>query len=150
MTLFENQNSACDYVWTPLTDEEEEGKFKNIETGYLASYLPWNSGNPDGFTKQNNVVLDLVSKEFNDLSGTWTNTCNTCDLPINTTFSLLGICKDTFLGKIVILFLFLKCLIITRFPILVEKQKRKIAVQWNANLYLVYISYLFVWKMMIY
>ena len=148
LTLFENQNSACDYIWTPLTDEEEEGKFKNIETGYLASYLPWNSGNPDGFTKQNNVVLELVSKEYKDLSGTWTNTCNACDLPINTTFSLLGICKDTFLGKIVILFLFLKCLIITRFPILVEKQKRKIAVQWNANLYLVDISYFCVLKMM--
>ena len=99
LALFENQNSSCEYIWTPLTDEEVEGQFKNIETGTLASYLPWQSWSPSGLEKQNNVILDLASKLYEDQPGIVHNTCNACDLSVSTTFSLNGVCKDTYMSK---------------------------------------------------
>jgi hypothetical protein len=99
LALFENQNSSCENIWTPLTDEQVEGLFKNIETGTLASYLPWQSGSPSGLEKKNNVIMDLASKSYIDRLGIVPNTCNACNLSVTTTFSLNGVCKNTYISK---------------------------------------------------
>ena len=78
-------------------EEEEEGQYKSINTGALVFYLPWQSGYPIGL---GHVILRLDSKEYFDTNVTKnTNTCNACDLPTTAIFSLIGVCKDTYLGK---------------------------------------------------
>ena len=97
LAFFVKDNSSCKYLWTPLTyEEEEEGQYKNINTGALVSYLPWKSGFPIGL---GNVFLKLVSKDYLDFDGILQNTCNACDLPTTAIFSLNGVCKDTYLGE---------------------------------------------------
>ena len=99
LTLFENQNHSCEYFWTPLTDEKVEGQYKNINTGASASYLPWANRFPVEFNKQSNVILKLESKDYLNIIGKRKNTCTACDIPTTATFSLIGVCKDTYLGK---------------------------------------------------
>ena len=98
-TLALLHNSSCEYLWTPLSDQDLEGEFRNVNTGSLAAYLPWHEGQPDGLDAQNSVVLDIGLHAYRDLAGTWPHTCTSCDLPVEATFSLIGNCKDSYLGK---------------------------------------------------
>lgn len=98
--MFQSQESACEQAWTPLTDEEEEGIFRNMITGSVGSYLPWHFGNPDGSDKDNNVVLDFQAKAFLDVPGkSWAIVCPACDLQVSTMLSLIGSCSDSFFSK---------------------------------------------------
>ena len=38
----------CELIWTPFSDHEEEGTFKNPFSGEVAATLPWYSNQPNG------------------------------------------------------------------------------------------------------
>ena len=40
---FNNLKDQCEAIWTPLTDENVEGKFVSEITGELAGFLPWDT-----------------------------------------------------------------------------------------------------------
>ena len=42
-----NWNESCPKIWTPYSDEGEEGVFKDIDTGEEAQFLPWFEGQPN-------------------------------------------------------------------------------------------------------
>ena len=96
LTLFKNMNTSCSRVWTPLTDEEEEGKYKSAITGAIAKYLPWYISQPDGLKEENYIAIYTKSSYF-DLSSTIPS-CVVCDLYITSELSLIGVCKDTYFG----------------------------------------------------
>ena len=90
--------SSCNYVWTPITDDEIEGEFRSSVTNQLVTYLPWMKEQPNGEETQNHVAIQMKSKRWNDLDKT-SKECSSCDLYKTLTFSIIGVCKDTYLGK---------------------------------------------------
>ena len=101
LSLFENQNSSCEYIWTPLTYEEKEGQYKNINTGALASYLPL----PSGIHTERYMILMIDSSHYLDISSAANNYCNACDLPTTAIFlSLVHARTQTWVKKRNIIF----------------------------------------------
>ena len=100
ISLFENLNSSCNYIWLPLQDEQVEGQFKSALTGQLVDYLPWDANQPDGAEEANYMAIQMVSKGYHDKIGN-DLLCTSCVLQKTLEFSLLGVCKDTYFGKIV-------------------------------------------------
>ena len=91
---------ACKGLWLPITDEAEEGVYRNIYRGDVEQFLPWYEGQPNGGTTESYVSLVLDRSSFNDDSENY-ETCVSCTLDVDTVFKLRGLCKDSFLGKLV-------------------------------------------------
>ena len=105
LTLFEKTRESCSFIWTPLTDEQEEGLFMNALTGKAASYLPWMVSEPNGFLDENLVLLSIKGTPgYVDNVLTKKPSCTVCDIGITTTFNLIGVCEQTFFSKHLILF----------------------------------------------
>ena len=68
-------------------------------TNKLASYLPWEVSNPNGFKDENFVLLSISSKGYIDNVRTKKASCTACDIGIMTEFYLIGVCKETYFGK---------------------------------------------------
>ena len=98
--LFEKIDTTCKYIWTPLTDEEEEGRYVNTITGKPSTFLPWKPSEPNGFKDENIVLLSRRgSPGYTDNVVTKKPSCTVCDINRKTTFNLLGGCKETYFGK---------------------------------------------------
>ena len=98
-TWFTKVHGPCLDIWTPFTDESEEGIFIDTNTGKTIDYLPWMSGQPNGGTLQNIVVLKATAEgpQYHDLNpGSYF--CGSCTLDKTTIFSLWGRCQNTYLG----------------------------------------------------
>ena len=96
--------SPCNSIWTPITDKRQEGVFRDMESESLVSYLPWDvaQGEPAGGNQQNYVVLDVEQEKYNDFvdySTPYYRSCAACELWKNTTFTMTGTCKESFLGE---------------------------------------------------
>ena len=98
ISLFLNMNSSCEYVWTPLVDEDIEGLFKSTVTKHLAIYLPWGDDQPGGGVDENNVAINIADKSYNDFPKSERH-CAACNLLKTTEFLLIGVCQDTYFGK---------------------------------------------------
>ena len=111
VSWFEDEHGPCRDIWTPITDEAEEGVFINTNTGKQPSYIPWMKGQPNGGTLQNSVAIRIesqglnISKEqtkyglaFHDIKKT-DQFCGSCTLERATLFTLWGRCKRTYLGN---------------------------------------------------
>ena len=91
---------GCKGLWLPITDEAEEGVYRNIYRGDEEQFLPWYEGQPNGGTTESYVSLVLDRSSFNDDSENY-ETCVSCTLDVDTVFKLRGLCKDSFLGILV-------------------------------------------------
>ena len=91
----------CKFVWSPLSDEEVEGKFKSVIDGEVATFLPWTPSNPNGGRNHNNVVMQWSYNKagYNDMGKTDTYYCVYCYMKLSATFLLRGVCKHTYFGK---------------------------------------------------
>ena len=88
LSLFKNMRSLCQNIWTPLTDEEVEGHFKNAITGDLVAFLPWWDNNPNGLHDENYVLLSMTEKAYFDVvQRTKWPSCAVCDINIKTQLS---------------------------------------------------------------
>ena len=99
LDLFKNINSPCKNIWTPLTDEENEGGYKSSITGRINQFLPWEVSEPNGFNDENHVLLKVSSKGYFDNVKSKKSTCVACDLFKTTIFTLRGVCKDSHFGN---------------------------------------------------
>ena len=100
LELFEKTYTSCTYIWTPLTDEENEGRYINAITGKPASFLPWKASEPNGFKDENIVLLSRSgSPGYTDNVVTKGPSCTVCDINRKTMFNLLGRCKETYFGR---------------------------------------------------
>ena len=93
-------SGSCEKIWTPLTDEEEEGVFVNLENGIEADFLPWLDGQPNSGSLQNSVTIwpGGGNNPYIDVSP-YDVSCSWCNLKVDLILSLRGVCKDTFMGK---------------------------------------------------
>ena len=97
---FINLKDQCEAIWTPLTDENVEGRFVSEITGELAGFLPWDTLEPDGFEQQNYIIIQVATKKYKDWSGSYHKACVACDLEIATKFHLTGLCEETHLDSV--------------------------------------------------
>ena len=89
----------CPKIWMPISDEGEEGVFRNTNSGQRAKYIPWAEGQPNGGLDENFVGVFLDKNiSFYDISNT-KRCCVSCTLNVTKTVNLRGTCKGTKLGK---------------------------------------------------
>ena len=98
VTLIQESQNSCSSVWVPISDEVEEGEWRNIYTGNIETYLPWAPKQPNGETSQNSAALSLDVLSYNDVTKT-DKFCASCTLNVNTTFRLQGVCPQSYLGE---------------------------------------------------
>ena len=93
-------SGSCEMIWTPISDEKEEGIFVNLEDSKEAKYLPWYDGQPNGGTLENSVVIwpNVGANPYVDVSFD-TAACSLCYLRVDLTLSLRGVCKHTLMGE---------------------------------------------------
>ena len=98
-SLAKNSGKSCSGIWTAISDELEEGEYRDTETGDILMFLPWGEGQPNGGIDQNRVIIDFnLNALYNDLTET-EKMCVSCTLKTTKTFKLRGLCKETDLGK---------------------------------------------------
>ena len=95
---FNEMNSSCDWIWTPLFDEEVEGQFKSSITGKIATFLPWDLEQPNGYETENHIAINVKAKLYNDLTK-FINICAACDVKRTTVFYLFGVCEHSYFGN---------------------------------------------------
>ena len=88
------------YYWTPYTDKDEEGEFRNYYTGSQLESIQWHVNQPNGGTDENYVLLDVYGKFWDtDSLGTGlTDLAVACSVP-NKIVTLRGGCQNTLLGN---------------------------------------------------
>ena len=98
-SLFNIEKDSCENVWTPITDVDEEGKYRNAVTGELSSFLPWETSEPNGEIDENFVILRLSSlKYFDNIPTIIKPVCTICEVDVHTTFYLRGLCQESYFG----------------------------------------------------
>ena len=96
--LIKMKERSCKAVWTSINDIQKEGEFVDDKTGQQASYLPWGESEPNSGRSGNCIGLQLDPTGFADLPCGFQH-CATCIVEVEDTFTFLGICENTFLGK---------------------------------------------------
>jgi len=90
----------CELIWTPFSDHEEEGTFKNPFSGEVAATLPWYSNQPNGDNDENYVGIEVGSKQYWDFS-LERKGCTPCSIPKSTLFHLFGLYNRTYFGLLI-------------------------------------------------
>ena len=97
-------DDSCYNIWTPLSDEEEEGVWRSLVDGSEATFLPCAPNYCEEENRASNAMVLYVPDgpvAFADVEGSQYN-CISCTLNSSVTFSLLGLCSDTIMGKLYI------------------------------------------------
>ena len=95
-------DDRCYNIWTPLSDEEEEGVWRSLVDGSNATFLPCAPNFCEEENRaRNSMVLYIPDGPvaFADVEGFQGN-CISCTLNSSLTFSLLGLCSDSIMGEI--------------------------------------------------
>ena len=96
----------CRAIWTPFSDEEEEGSYTNLVDKTTPTFFPWARGQPNGAHTENGVSIrwnPTSSPAFfdqNEFQGKEKSICSSCSLADDFSLTLWGACKDTLIGKI--------------------------------------------------
>ena len=94
---------ACSVVWTPLSDQNSEGVFLNMNNNSTVQYEFWDKKQPNGGKDQNYVGIIVRNAALNDIDKSEL-ACSTCSLPSSLFLQLDGVCKDSFIGNILPLY----------------------------------------------
>ena len=86
-------------LWTPLTDQNEEGVFKSLQTGKFYDELAWAPGQPNGNTIWNSVRIITETKLLEDVASTKSD-CFVCRLQKSFAAQLRGGCKAAKLERL--------------------------------------------------
>ena len=90
----------CNKFWLPISDDAEEGFFRNTVTKKIERLLPWKFGAAQGGRDYNFVGMawEGYKWQFHDLSGN-ESMCVVCDICVKAIFKLRGLCTTSFFGK---------------------------------------------------
>ena len=91
--------AKCLTLWTPLTDQSEEGIFKSLVSGNIHDDLAWGSGQPNGDTTQNSVRMMTDSQLLEDIESSESD-CFICRLQKSFAAQLRGGCKAAKLERL--------------------------------------------------
>ena len=96
----ERQGQAkCATLWTPLTDQSEEGVFESLVSGKAQCDLAWGPGQPNGDTTENSVRIMSENQLLEDVDSTKSD-CFVCNLQRSFAAQLRGGCKSAKLERL--------------------------------------------------
>ena len=99
----------CRAIWTPFSDEEEEGSYKNLIHPTIPAFIPWARGQPNGAHTENGVSIRWnpinpghapAYYDQNEFQGKEKSICAACSLTEDFSLTLWGACRETLIGKI--------------------------------------------------
>ena len=89
---------SCPSIWTPLSDEAQEGLFINMNNNDTVDSQAWYEDEPNGGKDENFVIVDLGAALY-DVA--WDiQTCSACNLPSDLLLHLDGLCEDSIIGNV--------------------------------------------------
>ena len=91
--------AKCLNIWTPLTDQIQEGVFKSLQSGNIHNDLAWAPGQPNGNTIWNSVRIITESELLEDVASTKSD-CFVCLLQKSFAAQLRGGCKAAKLERL--------------------------------------------------
>ena len=92
---------SCPTVWTPLSDQNSEGVFLNMNNNSEEPFQKWGKAEPNGGKSENNVKINLKTAAMYDVDEK-SFACSTCSLSTSLLLQLDGVCEDSFIGNIVL------------------------------------------------
>ena len=96
-----NTGDACKLIWTPLTDQQEEGIWRNVHSGEIVDFLPLGSGQGKDGSNVNHMIIKLskMPTPYEDVTEGKLS-CFSCSLERSSSLILWGTCQDSYLGKV--------------------------------------------------
>ena len=91
--------AKCPTIWTPLTDQRQEGIFKSLVSGKVHDNLAWGPGQPNGDTTENSVRIVAETQLLEDIESTKSD-CFVCRLHKSFAAQLRGGCKAAKLERL--------------------------------------------------
>ena len=88
---------TCPYIWTPLSDQNSEGVFLNVNNNLTAPYLIWAKKEPNGGKDENHIQINVRTAALNDIDENRLF-CSACSLSSSLLLRLDGVCQDSFIG----------------------------------------------------
>ena len=89
----------CPRIWTPLSDQTQEGLFLNMNNNATVEPQAWDRGEPNGGEEENFVMIDVSGAALNDVAQTRLS-CSSCRLTSSLLLTLDGLCKDSMIGVV--------------------------------------------------
>ena len=98
---------VCRNIWTPYSDQAEEGVFLSIEDNSKPTFLPWAPDQPNGAESENGIDIRLdksgevyyydrhISPNLDQFI------CSVCSLDASFSIQLRGVCEFTFMGEFI-------------------------------------------------
>ena len=84
-------------VWTPLSDQNSEGLFLNMNNNSTVHYQNWDNNEPNGGKRENFVVIDVRTAALSDVEENRLF-CSACSISSSLVLRLDGVCEDSFIG----------------------------------------------------
>ena len=97
---FNTTGGACDSIWTPLSDEQTEGVFSNMNDGSETTFLPWGTAEPNGDQDENFVAIK--KGVYNDVDEKRPR-CSSCLLDRSLLLRLDGLCEESYIGQMLLI-----------------------------------------------
>ena len=89
---------SCPSIWTPLSDEAQEGLFINMNNNDTVDSQAWYEDEPNGGKDENFVIVDPDAALY-DVA--WDiQTCSACNLQSDLLLHLDGLCEDSIIGNV--------------------------------------------------
>lgn len=85
-------SELCEYLWTPITDANEEGTWVTHYINELAITSAWGDGEPYGLKYENCGTMYTINL-LSDVDCFANFDCAVCEFPQHQIFSLLGTCE---------------------------------------------------------
>ena len=108
----QGEEVKCLTLWTPLTDQGQEGVFKSLVSGNIHHDLAWGPGQPNGDTTENSVRMMTESELLEDVDSTKSD-CFVCRLKKSFAAQLRGGCKAAKLERLMLRIIMIIVIMIT-------------------------------------
>ena len=89
---------TCSYIWTPLSDQNSEGLFINMNNNSTVQYQRWDKGQLNGGKRDNYAAIFVRSAALYDVDENALY-CSTCSLSSSLILQLGGLCENSFIGN---------------------------------------------------
>ena len=100
VTWYKNTTGGtCSKIWTPLTDENSEGTFLNMNSNAEAKFQPWDKSEPNGGKDENFVWIDLATATLQDVPHNKLS-CSSCLISSSLLLQLDGLCIHSMIGNL--------------------------------------------------
>ena len=99
---------ACSRIWTPYSDQFQEGRYVSLEDGSLPTFLPWAVDQPNGGRTENGIDIRMDPRngslhvfyyDEDTKAGVERFICSSCSLARHFSLQLKGVCEHTLMGR---------------------------------------------------